>query len=147
MARIETSTHVEAPADRVWELLVDWERQPEWMVDVRTIAVTTPHRAGVGVELRCQTNILGFVVRDDLAVTEWEPPTRLGVRHVGPLLRGVGAFELASTEYGTMLEWWEEADVPLGSVGDALAGVVVVPWVTRVFRRSLARFKRVCEST
>ena len=146
MARIEAVTHVEAPVDRVWACLVDWELQPQWMVDVRSIAVTSAHREGVGVELRCQTNILGIVVRDDLVVTDWDEPATLGVRHLGPVLRGVGAFELTETPYGTRLNWWEEAEAPLGSIGDAVAGIVVVPWVARVFRRSLARFKRVCET-
>ena len=146
MARIQEVTHVEAPVDRVWDLLVDWERQPEWMVDIRGIEVTTPARTGVGVRLHCRTNILGVVVDDNLAVTEWEEPVVLGVAHVGPVLRGVGAFELTPTRYGTRLEWWEEAEVPLGSIGDAVAGVLVVPWVSRVFRRSLSRFKRVCEA-
>jgi hypothetical protein len=81
-----------------------------------------------------------------MAVTEWQPPDVLGVIHTGRLIRGVGAFELTETAYGTRILWWEEAEVPLGSVGDAAAGIFVVPWVQRVFRRSLARFKRVCES-
>lgn len=146
MARIEAVTHVEAPVPRVWERLVDWERQAEWMVDARSVSVLSQAREGVGVELRCRTNILGFVVNDDLSVTEWKEPAVLGVRHLGLVVRGVGAFELSPTAYGTRLEWWEEAEAPGGVVGDALAGVLVVPWVTRVFRRSLARFKRICES-
>ena len=146
MARIEAVTHVEAPVARVWERLIDWERQSEWMVDARSVAVLSEAREGVGVELRCRTNILGFVVNDDLSVTEWTEPSVLGVRPLGLLVRGVGAFELSETPYGTRLEWWEEAEAPGGAVGDALAGVLIVPWVTRVFRRSLARFKRVCEA-
>lgn len=146
MARIEAVTHVEAPRPQVWDLLVAWERQPEWMVDARSVEVLTPAREGVGVTIRCRTNIVGFVVNDDLSVTEWEEQAVLGMRHHGPLIRGVGAFELGDTAYGTRLVWWEEAAVPLGAVGDALAGIVVVPWVERVFRRSLAGFKRVCEA-
>lgn len=146
MARIEAVTHVEAPVATVWDRLVDWERQSDWMVDARSVSVRGESREGVGVELRCRTNILGFVVTDDLSVTEWTEPTVLGVRHEGLLLRGVGAFELSKTPYGTRLEWWEEADAPGGAVGDAVAGLLVVPWVNRVFRRSLARLKRICEA-
>lgn len=146
MARIEATTHVEAPPDRVWACLVDWERQADWMVDARSVQVLTAIREGVGVTLRCRTDILGVVVNDELEVTEWQEPAVLGVRHTGLLLRGAGAFELTATPYGTRLVWWEEAEAPLGSVGDALAGALVAPWVNRVFRRSLARFKRVCET-
>ena len=145
MARIEAVTHVEAPRRAVWDLLVEWERQPEWMVDARSVEVLTAARTGVGVAIRCPTNIVGFVVRDELSVTEWEEGRLLGMRHTGRVIHGVGAFELSDTPYGTRLLWWEEAQVPLGAVGDALAGLLVVGWVERVFRRSLAGFKRVCE--
>jgi hypothetical protein len=146
VARIAVQTHIEAPVGRVWEQLVRWERQAEWMVDARSVQVLSSVREGVGVELNCRTDILGVAVDDGLTVTEWAPPYVLGVRHSGPLIRGAGAFELFETPYGTRLEWWEEAEAPGGAVGDALAGVVVVPWVSRVFRRSLARFKRLCEA-
>ena len=146
VARIEATTHVEAPLAQVWACLVDWERQAEWMADARSVVVRGDKREGVGVELRCRTDILGTVVNDDMVVTEWEPPAVLGVRHEGRLVRGAGAFELTETPYGTRLLWWEEAEAPLGGVGDAAAGLLVVPWVNRVFRRSLARFKRVCET-
>lgn len=145
MARIAATTHVEAPPDRVWACLVDWERQSDWMVDARSVTVLTPVREGVGVTLRCRTDILGFVVRDDLEITEWDEPSILGVHHTGLLLRGTGAFELTPTPHGTRVLWWEEAQVPLGVLGDAIAGAVVAPWANRVFRRSLARLKRVCE--
>lgn len=146
MARIEATTHVEAPPQRVWDVLVDWGRQAEWMVDVRSLAVVSEERDGLGVTVRCRTNILGLTVNDELEVTEWEPPTTLGMRHLGPVIQGAGAFELTETPYGTRLVWWEEAHAPLGSVGDTVTGVVIVPWVNRVFRRSLARLKRLCEN-
>lgn len=146
MARIEVTTHVEAPPERVWAVLTDWERQAEWMADVRHIAVVSAHREGTGVTLRANTDILGFVVRDDLEVTQWDPPTVLGVRHLGRLIAGVAAFELTPTAAGTHLLWWEEASVPLGGVGDALAQLVLVPWIRRVFRRSVAHLKRLSEA-
>lgn len=146
MARIEATTHVEAPVQQVWDCLVDWERQAQWMVDAQRVEVVSEHREGVGVTLRCPTNILGAVIDDDLQVIEWSPPVVLGVRHLGRIIRGIAAFELSETPYGTRVVWWEEADVPLGGVGDAVAAILVVPWVTRTFRRSLARFKRVCEA-
>lgn len=146
MARIEASTHIEAAPQRVWDVLVDWERQADWMADARSVVVRSHDREGIGVTVRCRTNILGFVVNDDLEVTDWAEPTTLGMRHLGPLIQGAGAFELTATPYGTRVVWWEEAEVPLGAVGDAVAGLVVVPWVNRVFRRSLARLKRTCEN-
>jgi hypothetical protein len=147
VARIEATTHVEAPPEAVWAALVDWENQPRWMVDARSAVVLSPQREGSGVVLRCRTDILGgIVVTDDLTVTDWDKPRMLGVRHLGALIRGVGTFELSSTPHGTCVVWWEEAAVPLGGVGDALATALAVPGLQRVFRRSLAALKRICES-
>lgn len=147
MARIEVSTHVEAPQERVWEVLTDWEGQPAWMVDARSVTVLTPFHEGNGVVIRCETDIAGgVVVSDDMIVTEWDPPRVLGVRHLGRLIRGIGAFELASTDDGTHLHWWEEIEAPFGSVGDAAASVLVLPRVRRLFRASLSGLKRLAES-
>jgi hypothetical protein len=51
-----------------------WEEQPRWMLDAKEVHVTSEHREGVGVELRCPTNLLGFTVQDTMRVTGWEPP-------------------------------------------------------------------------
>lgn len=145
MARIEERTHIEAPVERVWEVLLDWEGQARWMADARSITVLTPQREGPDVLFRCRTDLLGFVVNDDLVVTEWVPFERIGTRHVGRLIRGIGGFELRPSAHGTVFTWWEEVDAPLGPVGEAVATLAVVPWVSRTFRRSLAALKRVCE--
>lgn len=146
MARIEATTHIEAPIERVWETLTDWEGQPRWMADARSVEVRTAHREGTGVVLRCATDIAGVVVDDDMEITEWEEPRLIGVRHLGNIIRGVGAFELEPTSHGTRLLWWEEYDAPLGGLGESLATLLVVPYVRRVFRASLAGLKRACQS-
>lgn len=147
MARIEATTHVEASPARVWQVLTDWEEQPRWMADARSVIVTSPEREGVGVVLRCRTVIAaGLVITDEMVTTDWQPERVLAVRHLGRLIRGVGAFELSPTPHGTRLLWWEEIDPPLGALGEAVATLLVVPWVRRVFRTSLAGLKRVCES-
>lgn len=146
MARIEAVTHVEAPVARVWEVLTDWEGQPRWMQDARSVAVLSPHREGTGVVLRCRTDIAaGIVVTDDMVTTAWQDQRLVAVRHLGRIIRGEGAFELLPTPEGTRFTWWEDVTVPFGPLGDRAAALLVVPPVTRVFRRSLAALKRVCE--
>ena len=146
VARVSESIHVEADQKTVWSVLVAWEDQPRWMVDAKSVVVLSPHREGTGVVLRCVTNIaLGRTVRDDVTVTEYQEPEMLGVRHLGPWYQGIGAFELTETTDGTLVQWWEEVQAPLGRVGEA-AATALMPYVSRVFRRSLAQLKQVAEA-
>jgi uncharacterized protein YndB with AHSA1/START domain len=147
VARIEVSTHVEAPPERVWELLADWEGQPRWMVDARSVTVLSPARASAGTVVRCMTAIAGgLVVTDDAVVTDWDPPRVLAIRHLGRLIRGVGAFELEPTAHGTHVTWWEEIDPPFAAAGELVTSLALAPGIRRVFRRSLAGLKRLAES-
>lgn len=146
VARVEVATHVEAPPERVWEVVTDWEHLGAWMGDVRSVTVTSPRRGGRDVHLRVRTAIaFGIVIRDEIVVTHWEPPLELGVLHHGPLFTAVGAYEFEPTPHGTHVTWWDDVQVPLGDIGDAAFSVLVVPWLRRQFRASLAALKRRCE--
>lgn len=147
MARIEAATHIEAPPARVWEVLLDWEGQPRWMRDARSVEVSSDHRTGPDVVLRCRTDIAaGIVVTDLMVTTEWEDQRIVGIRHTGWPIRGVGAFELEPAGDGTHFTWWEEVSAPLWGLGEAVTTLVVVPPVRRVFGASLVALKRLCES-
>ncbi len=159
MAHLEVRTHIEAPPDRVWATLSDWEAQPRWMRDARDVTVTSPHREGVGVTLRVPTDLLAgrgggrlawladrLLVDDTMEVTAWDPPRRIAVRHHGPLVTGTGAWELAATPHGTAFTWSEDLRPPFGLLGEVVARAAVLPWVARTFRTSVAALKRLCES-
>jgi uncharacterized protein YndB with AHSA1/START domain len=147
VARVEVSTHIEADVERVWALLVDWESQPRWMVDARSVEVRTERRDGAGTVIWCETDLAGLVVSDRMEVTEFRPPAVLAVRHTGWIIRGIAAFELEPTEDGTLLVWWEEIDPPLGALGEAVTATLIMPRVRKLFRASLANLKRLAEST
>jgi carbon monoxide dehydrogenase subunit G len=144
--RLELEQDTTAPRDVVWDVLVDWEQQPRWMLDAKEVHVTSDHREGLGVELRCPTKLLGLTVQDTMVVTGWEELRLLEVTHTGRIITGTGAFELTSrTDGGTRITWWEEVDPPLGAVGELGARVVALPIIRRIFRRSLRNLARRAE--
>jgi len=144
--RLEIVQRVAAPRQVVWELLTTWERQPDWMVDARSIEVLTPQRRGEGVTLRCPTNLLGVTVQDVMRVTGWDAPRYLEVTHLGRIITGHGAFELeADGDDATVVTWWEEVDPPLGRVGEWGASTLVLPILRRIFGRSLANLAVMAE--
>ncbi len=142
--RLEVERHVAAPVGVVWDVLVDWERQSEWMLDAKHVEVVTPHREGQGVTIHVPTSLLGLPVLDVMRVTGWDPPNRLEATHLGRVIRGVGAFELATEGPGTRLVWWEEIEAPLGALGDAGARIAL-PVIRRIFATSLRRLAAVAE--
>ena len=145
--RLEVDRHVDAPRDLVWRLLTDWERQPEWMLDAKSVEVLTPQREGVGVTIRCPTNLLGVTVEDVMRVTAWRDQEELEVTHLGRVITGSGAFLLSdTTDGGTRVAWWEEVDPPLGALGEWGATTLVLPILRRVFGRSLSRLARLAEA-
>jgi hypothetical protein len=144
--RLEISRHADAPPAAVWRLLTQWERQPEWMVDAKAVHVLTPDREGVGVTIRCPTNLLGITVQDVMRVTGWREQEYLEVTHLGRVITGHGAFELAPAGDGTAITWWEEVDPPLGRLGAWGAETLVLPILRRVFGRSLSRLASLAEA-
>ncbi len=152
MARVEERVHIHRPVSHVWSVLTDWESQPEWMHDARSVTVTSPHRTGPGVTIKVPTDIaLGIVVMDEMEVTEWVEQEKIAVTHTGKIIKGSGAFEVQPTRLpdgseGTLFTWWEEVDAPLGRLGDAVAQYVAMPYVAFIFRRSLRGLKRVAEA-
>lgn len=145
--RLEVERHARAPRGVVWQVLTQWERQPEWMLDAKSVEVLTPHREGVGVTIRCPTNLLGVTVEDVMRVTAWREQEELGVTHLGRVITGTGAFLLRDApDGGTTIEWWEQVDPPLGAWGEWGATTFVLPILRRVFGRSLERLARLAEA-
>ncbi len=144
--RLELVQPVAAPREVVWSVLTTWERQPDWMLDAKAVHVLTPERTGVGVTIRCPTNLMGITVQDVMRVTGWEEPAYLEVTHLGRIITGSGAFELVEDgPDATTVTWWEEVDPPLGALGEWGATTFVLPILRRIFARSLANLAALAE--
>ncbi len=145
--RLEVVQRIAAPRESVWAVLTTWERQPEWMLDAKDVEVLTPARTGEGVTLRCPTNLLGVTVQDVMRVTGWDEPRYLEVTHLGRIITGTGAFELAEDgPDATVVTWWEQIDPPLGRLGEWGASTLVLPILRRIFGRSLRNLAALAEA-
>lgn len=144
---LEVATSIEAPIDHVWDVLVDWEGQADWMMDARDVRVVSEQREGTGVTIHVPTLVAGVPILDIMRITAWDPPHTLEATHLGRVIKGVGVFELRATSDGvTEVVWIEEIVAPLGRLGD-LGARALLPVLRTVFSRSLRRFKEVVEST
>ncbi len=146
--RLDVSIDIAAPRASVWQTLVSWERQSEWMLDARSVEVITPHREGAGVTINVPTNLMGATVLDVMRVTRWEEQEVLEVIHLGKVIKGTGAFVLRDAGPDgrhTTVTWWEEIDPPLGAFGAWGAETFVAPFTRWLFAKSLRNLAMVCE--
>jgi hypothetical protein len=144
---IAISTLINAPAEKVWASIADWESQGEWMLQT-TVTRTSEISEGVGVKIEAFTGplyrlyprfkFLGLL--DLMEVTTWEPPHRCDVIHYGKILKGSGTFEVVALDSGhTTFHWSEEVIAPW------LLFIVVKPFLWLGVKISLARFARLLE--
>jgi hypothetical protein len=137
------------PPDLVWELITDWERQGDWMLEARDFVVTSAHRVGVGVEAEATVRIARITTRDRVRITGWDPPRRLSLEHVG-WVSGTGDLILIPVGASETTVVWREAFCAprlgppegavarLGPVGLGRLGLLAFrPLLRRIFRRDL----------
>lgn len=143
-AELVVRARIDAHPDQVWRLLVDWERQCEWIPLTRTRLVDGPVLA-VGTRIAAHTGLgrVGFV--DRMTLTAVDAPRRYEVLHTGRVVQGVGAFVVEPDGSGTRSSWWERADVPGGPLAPALWWVGG-PLTRLVFRAALRRLRLLAES-
>lgn len=124
------------PPEAIWELITDWEHQDDWMLEASDFVVVSEAREGVGVEAEATIRIGGIQTRDRVRVSEWEPPRRLAIDHLG-WVTGRGTIELTLVAGERTHVWWrEELFPPLGPLG-AIGITAFKPLMGRVFRRDL----------
>lgn len=134
MSQLAASVEVGVAAQRLWDAVVDWDAQSEWML---LTTVRGGHGEGAVVEGR--TGVGRFRFADPMVVTLWDPPRRCVVRHTGRAIRGTAAFEVEPLgERRSRFVWTEWVVPPLGDLGE-VGFALVRPLLLVLVRRSLRR--------
>lgn len=133
---------VRANQQQVWDLVVDWSRQREWI-----LATRTEGGHGLGAKVTGRTGICRLRFADPMEITEWLPPRRCTVTHLGKVVRGNGVFEVRprEDEHGSEFRWSEviELPAPLPRALARLVAAALIAPITRVgLGWSLRRFAR-----
>jgi hypothetical protein len=138
------SISIDAPREKVWAAIADWNSQGDWMLQTK-VWVTSDISEGVGTSIAAFTGpFYKFYPRfksigllDLMTVTSWQPPVRCDVEHVGKVLKGSGSFILSEDENGkTRFDWSETITAPKPLF------LLVAPFLYLGVRISLARFAR-----
>ena len=99
-----TTWCVDAPIQRVWDVLLATERYPEWWKGVRNVTELEPGgEHGIGALSRFEwRSKLPYTLVFDTRVTRSEPPYLLEGQAIGEL-EGVGVWRLFSSPVGTAI--------------------------------------------
>ena len=147
MARLEHELFIDAPPERVFRLLAQPERTPEWSPSVVSVRRTDAGPIGVGSTTESVVRVLGTSQRARGRCTGFDPPRRLAIQSVTNL----GAKSLSDTELipegrGTRLRARLEYTVPGGGLGKLLNKLVAEDQIRQEFEQGLRRFKTMAEA-
>ena len=133
---IAMSLVIQAPIEKVWAAIADWESQGEWMLQT-SVEVTSQIREGVGTTIDAFTGIGKFGVMDHMVVTSWQPPYICDVFHTGKIIKGTGRFQLSAIDdNSTRFDWSEEILTP------RVIFLLIAPGLYVGVRISLTKFSR-----
>ncbi len=147
MARLEHELFIDAPPERVFRLLAQPERTPEWSPSVVSVRRTDAGPIGVGSTTESVVRVLGTSQRARGRCTVFDPPRRLAIQS----LTNLGAKSLSDTELipegsGTRLRARLEYSVPGGGLGKLLNKLVAEDQIRQEFEQGLRRFKAMAET-
>jgi len=147
MAGITVSIDIDAPVDKVWQVVEPVERHVDWMADAVAIRFTGEQTYGVGTTFECDTKVGPITLVDKMEITDWVPRERMGVRHSG-VVTGTGHFSLEPIDLDrrTRFTWTEELVFPWwlgGPIGALVGGRVVMG---AIWRRNLRALAKIVES-
>ena len=139
--RVERAIALPVRREEAWGVLVDWERQADWLRDADRVEVTSPQREGPGVTLAVRTRLFGIpAFVEPIEVVGWDPPRVLSIRHGGPVA-GTGRWMLEPVEGGTRFAWVEEVRLEVPVVGE-LAASVYAPILGVLMGRAMEGLRR-----
>jgi uncharacterized protein YndB with AHSA1/START domain len=138
---------IHAPAERVWRVLIDPERSPEWEAGLVAIAQSTGPLDQPDASCIQIMSFRGRRIEGECRVTEAFPPHTRVVRIQPPLTRAALRRErLVRTDAGTLLTLELEYETRGGPLGAMLNVALTRPRLAMVLGESLRNMKRLAEA-
>ena len=134
---------IDAPIEAVWEAVSDIERQPLWMLEMKSVRLLTPGPVGVGTRGEADLRIFLLGVVDPVEVDRYDPPVAFGIRHVG-VFAGSGRIALEALDARRTRVRWDERLVP--PLFPNLGQLFQKPILGAIFQADLERLKEMVEA-
>lgn len=143
---VRQSIEIDAPIERVWELIMDPERLGDW-VSIHESAYDYPDRdLRKGDRFGQRMKLKGVPLKVRWEVSNCEPPRR--ARWHGKAAAGAKAriaYDLRERDGGTHFDYENEFDLPAGKVGKMAGRAFNAMSGEREAKKSLQRLKELLE--
>ena len=84
------SVEINASQQEVFNKVVDWESQGEWMLGTK-VKGTKNNGQGLGGEINAWTGFWKIGFNDPMVITQWVEPKVVDVKHLGKIVKGTGS--------------------------------------------------------
>lgn len=146
MSRVETSIHIAAPPEEVWDVVMDPHRFADWVSIHRDLHHADDGPPAEGMKLDQTLSIRGAKFRVRWVLAECEPGTRAVWAGRGPMGSAARTvYTLEAEDGGTRFGYENEFHPPGGPLGAAASRVLVGGVPRREADRSLDRLKALVE--
>ena len=141
---VRMAAPINAPIAAVWDEISNVERQPLWMSEMKAFRILTPGPIGVGTRGEADVRVFLIGIVDPVEISEFEPPVRFAIRHVGHFA-GEGRITLEAIDTGRTLVHWEERLVP--PIFPTLGQVLQKAILGGIFQADLERLREIVETS
>jgi uncharacterized protein YndB with AHSA1/START domain len=146
MSTVHAEIDIEAPVERVWDLIMDPHRFGDWVTIHRSVDNVSATPAERGATMDQVMHIRGVTFHVHWTLVSVDAPIRAEWEGLGPAhSRARILYELADRGGSTGFEYTNEFTVPGGRLGTVASRVIVGAVSEREAHKSLSRLKDVLE--
>ncbi len=141
MSPVELSLSVEVKASqqKVFDKIVDWESQGQWMLGTK-VSGTKNNGQGLGGEINAWTGFWKIGFNDPMVITQWIEPKIVDVKHIGQIVKGTGSMVVEKIdENNSRFIWSESINLPFGFIGK-IGWIIIKPFFVSGIKFSLNKF-------
>ena len=143
---VHQTIQIEAPIERVWDLVMDPDRLGEWVTIHEQVSEVPDGGLEAGSRFRQRMKLRGVPLKVSWEIVEFDPPQH--ARWAGEAAAGAKAeivYDLAEQDGVTTFDYRNEFDLPGGKVGKLAGRAFNAASGDREARRSLKRLKELLE--
>ena len=122
MAKVKSSILVYAPAKKVYNYLVDYKNQPEWIPS--SVEVWDGTEPGVGQRFKWKYKMAGILIEGKSTVTELVPNKRMGFKTKGTI-SSEWLLVVDLKDGGTEVELSIEYTIPMPVLGKVAEKIIL----------------------